>query len=200
MELIKKWKRKSLWSKIYDFIFIAFIVALLIPNSRIEIMAFVNRVKSMIIEPKVETSENALTVSASGYNWQLADINGNEVNLSEYKDKVLFVNIWATWCPPCVGEMPAIEGLYKKFKDNNKIKFLLISNEKKSVIKSFIERHKYSFPVYSSLSKTPKEFSSQSIPTTFLISKNGKIIIHKTGVSNWNGNKMLEIVNKLIEE
>ena len=195
---IQKWKSKKLISKISDFVFIALIVAMLIPASRKQIMAFVNRIKSKIIQPKVD--ENAeITLSDEDYKWQLADIDGNIVTMSDYEGKVIFINFWATWCGPCVGEMPEIQKFYDKFKDNDNVVFLIVSNEKPEVVKKFIEKKNYTFPVYSARSQIPQKLSSRSIPTSFLISKNGGIVLSKKGAANWGGSKMEEAVNKLLK-
>lgn len=192
-------KKKSVWGKISDVIFIVFIVAMFIPNSRIAIGGFVNRIKSMIIEPDVQT-ENLQKVNFNSINWQLIDLNGSTVNFKDFEGKVVFLNFWATWCPPCVGEMPQIQELYNKFKDNENVAFILVSNEELSKIKLFIDNKEYTFPVYSSKYKSPDIFVSQSIPTTFVISKTGKIVIKETGAKNWGGDKMEQIINDLINK
>ena len=195
---IQKWKSKKLSSKISDFVFIALIVAMLVPASRKQILAFVNRIKSKIIQPKVD--ENAkITLSDEDYKWQLSDIDGNIINLSEFKDKVIFINFWATWCGPCVGEMPEIQKFYDKFKDNDDVVFLIVSNEEPEIIKEFIEKKSYTFPVYSARSQIPNKLSSRSIPTSFLISKTGGIVLTKKGAANWGGSKMEEAVKKLLK-
>jgi len=193
--MFEKWKRKSIFGKISDIIFIIFIGAMLTPNGRTTIGGFVNRLAAQIRNP---SQIDGLSLKDSDFNWQLQSTDGENINLADYKGKVLFINEWATWCPPCVGEMPEIEELYQKFKDNPNIEFLMISNEDLPKIKSFVERKEYSFPVYSSRSNTPSPFQSASIPTTFLISKTGKIVIQETGAMNWGGSKMVEIVKGLL--
>ncbi len=194
--MFEKWKKKSIFGKISDIIFIVFLAAMFTPTGRMTIGGWVNRLTAQIRNPsKIE----GISLQDSDYNWQLEGTNGQQINLSDYKGKVLFVNEWATWCPPCVGEMPEIEALYQKFKDNPNIKFLMISNQGIPLIKNFIQQKGFSFPVYSARSSAPKPFQSKSIPTSFLISKTGKIVIQETGAMNWGGSKMEKIVNELIE-
>jgi len=192
-------KKKSVWGKISDVIFILFIVAMFIPNSRMAIGGFVNRIKSMIVEPSVQDGSEQ-KVDFATINWQLTDINGGAVNFKDFKGKVIFINFWATWCPPCVGEMPGIQELYNKFKDNDDVVFLLVSNEDLNKITTFINNKDYSFPVYSSRYSAPKIFASNSIPTTFVISKKGEIKIKEVGAANWGGDKMEQIINDLISK
>ncbi|MCF6366826.1 MAG: TlpA family protein disulfide reductase [Bacteroidales bacterium] len=193
-------KKKSTFGKISDLIFIALIIALFIPGSRLAIGGFVNRIKSMVVEPSVKDAGNESGLNMNDYFWELEDISGKKVNLQDYKGKVVFLNLWATWCPPCVGEMPGIQQLYDKFKDNENIAFLLVSNESPERVKAFIDKKSYTFPVYTTKYKSPEVFFSQSIPTTFVISKDGIIKIKETGALNWGGSKTEKIINDLIKD
>lgn len=191
-------KNKSLFGKISDLVFILFIIAMLFPSGRMAIGGAVNRVKALISQP--DFNENGEQMSENDYNWNLKDINGEQVNLNKYKGRVLFINLWATWCPPCVGEMPEIQKLYNHFKDNEHIEFLMVTSDPISKIKPFLKKKSYTFPAYEYESNPPIPFRVKSIPTTFIISKSGKIVIKKTGAANWGGNKTIEIINKLISE
>lgn len=197
-KLKKYWKTKSRWSKFSDLFFIVFIIALLFPSGRMAVGSGINRIKAIFTQPSIEN--NRELIPADDYNWELNDIKGKPINLNQSKGKVLFINSWATWCPPCVGEMPEIQKLYDKFKDNKNIDFYLITNESVTKMKNFVERKGYNFPVYQSTGSTPISFRSKSIPTTFVINKSNEIVIKKTGAANWGGEKMIEIVNELINE
>ena len=76
----------------------------------------------------------------------------------------------------------------------------MISNESNEKIKAFVEKRGYTFPVYSSQRQSPAPFVTQSIPTTFVISKSGQILIRETGAYNWGGEKMVSIIEGLLEE
>jgi len=199
-ERIEKYKKKSLKSKISDFIFIVFIITMLTPSGRLAVGGFVNRIKSLIIQPSVKTENDAVQLNNSDYNWQFTDINGHIINLSQYKGTVLFLNFWATWCPPCVGEMPAIQGLYNLYKDDNRIQFLMLTNDSPKKVNTFLKKRNYKFPVYFYSVRPPDVYISNVIPTTFIISKDGKIIVKETGASNWNGEKMKKLIKNLINK
>ncbi len=197
---IEKWKQKSLFSKISDFIFIAFIVALLIPQSRLEIGGFINRIKAKAMQPDVVEAGSAQHLTAADYEWNLADVNGAPVQFSDYKGKVLFVNMWATWCPPCVGEMPEIQTLYDKFKDNPNVAFFMVSNETPAKIKEFVTKRKFTFPVFSMQSAPTSKFEYSGIPTTFIVGKDGAIVVSEVGASNWGGETTVKIIEDLINK
>jgi thiol-disulfide isomerase/thioredoxin len=131
-------------------------------------------------------------------NWNLKSTDGTEFNLEEkFKDKVVFINFWATWCPPCIAEMPTIEKLYQKYKD--KIGFALISNEDIGMIAEFKNRNKYTFPVYQIEMDIPEVFNLTIIPATFIISPDRKIALKHVGGANWSHEDVMKYLDELIE-
>lgn len=193
-------KKKSKFGIFSDFLFAAFIIALIFPQSRVEVIAFINKARVAVVNPSVKDTENTVSLSTADYNWELESTGGKINNFSDYTGKVIFLNLWATWCPPCVAEMPSIQELYEKYKDNDQIVFIMVSNEKPEKVKAFMEKRGFSFPVRITRYQSPKPFYTESIPTTFLVSKSGKIVIRETGAANWGGDKMEKIVNDLIAE
>ncbi len=193
-------KKKSKFSIATDILFVAFIIALIFPASRMEVMAFVNKIRVAIVQPSVKNDENTVQLTDEDFAWQFEEMNGTVHQLDDYKGKVLFINLWATWCPPCVAEMPSIQELYDKFKDEEQIEFLIISSENPEKVKAFIQKRDFTFPVKIARYKLPDALYTKSIPTTFLISKSGKIVVKEVGAANWGGDKMEKIVRDLISE
>ncbi len=197
---IEKYKKKSLWSKITDVIFIIFILVMLTPSGRMGVGGFVNRIRAYIVTPSVKSAKDIVKLSETSYNWQLENPENASVNFADYKGKVIFLNFWGTWCPPCVGEMPEIQKLYNKYKDNPDIQFLLVTNEPMQKAKGFINKRNYSFPIFTSQTKSPTVFQSNAIPVTFIISKKGEIMVRETGATNWSGQKTQKLINELINK
>ncbi|MEA2042106.1 MAG: TlpA disulfide reductase family protein [Bacteroidota bacterium] len=198
--LKENWQKKNLFGKITDILIILFIVSLFIPQSRMVVGGFINRVKAMIIAPSKEAKENIISLTDSDYNWLLTDMNGKEVSLKDSQGKVIFVNLWATWCPPCVGEMPELQELWDKFETNENFALYLITNEDHATVQSFLDKREYNFPIYISKYKSPEPFQSRSIPTSYIISKTGKIIVKETGAANWGGKKTEKLIRNLMAE
>lgn len=98
-------------------------------------------------------------------------------NLEEYKGKVVFLNFWATWCPPCRKEMPEIEELYKEYGENKKdVIFLGVNNEKKENVVKFLKENNYTFPtVFEEKEKITNQYFISAFPTSFVIDKNGNV-------------------------
>jgi len=184
----KKIKRKNL-------LFLVVIALLIIPQTRQPIQVFLNKGLALF-SPSVIDLEDRKVIE--NYNWQLEDSEGNIFNYATTQNKVVLINFWATWCPPCIAEMPSLEKLHKDYKD--KIVFLLVSNEDKEKVSKFITKNNYGFKVYKPLTQYPEVFNVSSIPRTFLIDKNGNIVIDKTGASNWNSEKVRTTIDKLLLE
>ncbi len=132
-------------------------------------------------------------------NWNLKSTDGTEFNLEEkFKDKVVFINFWATWCPPCIAEMPTIEKLYQKYKD--KIAFAMISKEDIGMIEDFRNRNKYTFPVYQIEMDIPEVFNLTIIPATFIISPDRKIALKHVGGADWSHEDVMKYLDELIDD
>jgi len=126
---------------------------------------------------------------AAAYNFQLKTLEGKLVSFEEFKGKTVFMNLWATWCPPCIAEMPDIHELYKEV-NSDKVKFVMISlDENPQKAAKFIQRKGYTFPVYTVSGNLPRVYASRSIPTTFVISPQGKIAIKRKGIASYNTRK-----------
>lgn len=136
-------------------------------------------------------------VFLDNYNWNLQSLEGDFFDFNTQKDKLVFVSFWATWCPPCVAEMPSIQELYNEYKD--RVVFMLVSDESPTKINAFMDKNGYDLPIYSNISSPLPEFESSSIPTSFLIDKNGSILIKKQGAADWSSSKMKTLLDKLLK-
>lgn len=137
-------------------------------------------------------------VALSTYNWDLKGLNGEKINLADYKNKVVVINIWATWCPPCIAEMPSFQKLYNEFKGNNEVVFLFVANDDSVKVKKFLAKNGYNLPVYFSVSSAPAELSSGSLPTTYILNREGNIVVNKIGAADWSNPNIKEFINSLI--
>ncbi len=147
-----------------------------------------------------EPSASFVNKLPASYNLSLKTLDGRSVSMRTMRDKVIFMNIWASWCPPCVAEMPAIQKLYQQM-DTNKVAFVMLSvDEYDKALRNFIERKKYTFPVYTAVGKIPDVYASPSIPITFVISKEGEIVFRHDGMANYNTADFREFLNKLAAE
>ena len=118
----------------------------------------------------------------------LKRLEGGQVKLSDYRGKWVFVNLWATWCPPCVYEMPSMEKFYQKFKDQN-FTILAISvdfkDAKQDVIDFVIEKN-LTFEIFlDPENKSVIEFKTMALPSTFVIDPDGYVVSQAAGAREW---------------
>ncbi|MES2830070.1 MAG: TlpA disulfide reductase family protein [Bacteroidota bacterium] len=126
------------------------------------------------------------------------DVKGATILLSQLKGKVVFINFWATWCPPCIAEMPSINTLYSKYKDNQNVVFIMVDVDgKMEASTAFMQKREFKLPVYISASETPQEYFSGSMPTTVILDKSGNIVFRHVGAADYANPKVSEFINKL---
>lgn len=115
--------------------------------------------------------------SAKAPNFNLKDQYGVVHSLENYKGKVIFLNFWATWCPPCKKEMPDIENIYKEYGENKKDMVILgVNSEKENEVKKFLKDKGYTFPtVIDENSEVMRKYFIQAFPTSFVIDKEGNV-------------------------
>lgn len=197
IERLKKYyKKKSLISIIFDVLFYILIILIIIPGTRTQVISTIKRIT--LIPPLGLNSSSNEKLSEADYQWSFQEMNGKFTNLEQLKGEVIFLNFWATWCPPCIAELPSIEKLHEKYGD--RIKIVLISQENPQTVTSFLKKNGYTFPTYISDGSVPGIFKSKSIPTSFLISPDGRIVLKKKGAAKWNSRKVQRMIDKMIAE
>ncbi|KAA9325604.1 TlpA family protein disulfide reductase [Adhaeribacter soli] len=151
------------------------------------------------VAPENSNAVNAISEAMLANDFLLQDLQGNTVKFSSLRNKVIFLNIWATWCPPCVAEMPGIQSLYDKVKGNKNIAFVMLSVDQNGMekIKKFVAKKGYTFPVYLPASGVPATFETRSIPTTFILAKDGKVAARHDGMANYDTKEVKEYLENL---
>ncbi len=124
--------------------------------------------------------------------------NGQILNLSDQKGKVIFINFWATWCLPCIAEMPSVNELYEKLQHNKNIVFIMVDADhdfNKSV--PFMNKHQFTLPLYEANSEIPENLLSGSIPITVIFDKKGQLVFHHEGAGDYSSAKFADYLLKL---
>lgn len=147
-------------------------------------------------KPEVDITA-ARNQSTTSHDFPLVTLDGKTINLNDFKGKVIFLNLWATWCPPCIAEMPNIHKLYEKVSSED-IAFVMVSlDEDIEKAKKFVKRKEYKFPVYGIKNGLPALFETNSIPTTFVIAPDGKIVMRKEGMAQYDTEEFIDFITKL---
>jgi thiol-disulfide isomerase/thioredoxin len=187
---------KLMFSKknLFNVLFIALIaIIIFVPSTK----AFVIRGLMEIGLFKPNTAQKAKNnIDLSAIKFKASD--GKILSLSALKGKIIFVNVWATWCPPCVAEMPSINQLYQKYKQDPNIAFVMVDADgdfNKS--QAFMARKKYNMPLYTFYSTLPPNLLGQSIPTTFVFDKQGRLAFREEGAANYSSKKFINFIEEL---
>ena len=127
---------------------------------------------------------------------KLTDLNNKPIDLGQYRGKTLFINFWATWCKPCLLEMPSIEKAQGILKNKN-IVFLFASDESSEEIERFKAGHDYDFNYVRY--ENPEELNITGLPTTFIFSPQGKLVFSETGYQQWDNQNNINKILKIAE-
>jgi len=143
--------------------------------------------------PVTPTAANSAISALPSF--RIVNANNQVVDISQFKGKKLFVNLWATWCPPCRAEIPSIESLGAKT-DKNKVEFIMLSlDDNFEKAKSFATRNDMKLPVYYPVGNLPQLFNVEGIPVTFIFNERGEIIYQHTGSTNYNTKEFIDLLS-----
>lgn len=129
--------------------------------------------------------------------WQLINEKGEAFDFDRVKGKVVIINFWATWCPPCIAEKPSFQELYDDYK--NKVVFLFITTDTPDKVKAFKEKYNSTLPIYYQKSAAPAVLFSESIPASYVIDKKGNIVVRKFRAADWNSSKFRVSLDELLK-
>ncbi len=136
-------------------------------------------------------------VNGIDYQWALMGLDGQRVDFARFRGKTLFLNIWATWCGPCVAELPSIANLVSdpKLRD---VEFLCVStDEDPATVERFLKREKLNLPVALAVSAPPPGLETEGIPATFIIGPDGTILAQEVGSARWDAPEVVEQLQRL---
>jgi cytochrome c biogenesis protein CcmG/thiol:disulfide interchange protein DsbE len=131
----------------------------------------------------------------------LSDLNGRRIRLSDLRGHVVFLNVWATWCPPCREEMPSMERLYRRLQDTSFIMLAVSVDEGGAeTVRRFVDRVGISFPVLLDPRGTvPSRYGVTGFPETFIIDRQGQVIQHTIGPEDWDSEAVYQYIVKLLQ-
>ena len=141
-------------------------------------------------------NENIQSESLAGVRFK--DAAGKVVDLGDLKGKVIFINFWATWCPPCLAEMPSVNKLYEQFKGDEGVVFIMVDADSDfAKAKKYMDRKKYQMPVYAVASRIPQQLFAGSLPTTVVLNKHGRLSYHEVGAADYGNKKFVDFIKQL---
>jgi len=144
---------------------------------------------------------NAKRAGFPAPDFALPDLSGQVHRLSDFRGKVVFLNVWATWCPPCRMEMPAMETLFRRLKGRDFV-MLAVSQDEDGLkaVGPFVEQHRLTFPVLlDPKGSVSSRYGVTGYPETFVIDREGKVIEHVIGPESWESEQIYRYFEGLLQ-
>lgn len=131
----------------------------------------------------------------------LTDMQGQQVSLSQFRGKIVILNFWATWCPPCVEEMPSMEQLYREFKDKDLVVLAVnVESSGQEAVSEFLAKKSYSFKILLDPdAEIQNTYGVFRLPESFLIDRNGVVVEKVIGGRNWRLGDLYEKISFLLQ-
>ena len=151
------------------------------------------------LEPPSAQDMKVTTIDFDSNVLQFSDLENNIFTIQDFNGKNLFINYWATWCNPCLAEMPYMAELYENYKGEEDIIFLYLSREKLDTIKNYIPKDEnlQQLPIYKIITDD-EFFATSGIPTTFIVNSDGEVIVKDLGTAFWNDESVFKFIDNLI--
>lgn len=179
-----------------NIVFLILILLLVIPQTRQPLLILLHKGLSHINQSSLIDAGERVTINYSS--WRLQSDNNISMNFDDTKGQVVFINFWATWCPPCIAEMPSLQLLYDDYKD--RAVFLFVTSDNFNTVENFKTKRGFTFDVYNPLNQIPPELTTKSIPRTFIVNRKGEIVVDESGAVDWNSKTVRGQLDALINE
>ncbi len=139
--------------------------------------------------------------SADASNFTLMSAHGDDISLSDYEGKFVLLNFWATWCPPCVKEMPALNDMHNKLNGGNGLEVVGVHvGPALATVKQFLKDRPVDFDILIDKNMSLSSWQVSGLPTTFLIDPSGKLIYKAIGEREWSSPEMIEFIRGIMKE
>ncbi|NER09120.1 redoxin domain-containing protein [Muriicola jejuensis] len=136
-------------------------------------------------------------IAIADYDWTLKDEDWNFFSFDRSRGKVVFINFWASWRLPSAAELKSVENLYERFK--GKVDFYIITDEEREPVKEFMEKNDFIFPVTYLIIGETAPFPVPEPPATYILDKEGRMVVKRQGIGDWDSSKVIDLIEKLLE-
>jgi thiol-disulfide isomerase/thioredoxin len=148
---------------------------------------------------KAEIEKDGVENLPENASFSFSDASGRLTTTADLKGKVIFINFWASWCPPCRAEMPSLNELYKKLKDDDRFVFLFMNedDDKRKAVE-YLKKNGFTIPLCNSAGEVPFEIFGGTLPTTIVLDKDGRIVMNHTGMAGYNTDGFMKQLKELL--
>jgi peroxiredoxin len=157
---------------------------------------------ALLLVQRLQRSASNATNEYQAADFTLPDLHGNSVQLSALRGKVVFLNLWATWCPPCRAEMPSMEALYQRFRDRD-FAMLAVAEDSDGAtsVAPFVRDLGLTFPILLDTdNRLPARYGVTGYPETFIIDRAGNVAKHFIGPEDWSRPEMIAYIESLLRQ
>ncbi|PWN69424.1 TlpA family protein disulfide reductase [Chryseobacterium phosphatilyticum] len=194
MENIKKWLRAN-WST--SLLVVVFIILLVNKDAKAWLMRQV--ASTGLLNSEFSKTKNRDTASQEEINLSLKRDDGSVVHTADLRGKVVFINFWASWCPPCRAEFPSIQEFYEKYKSNPDIVFITVNlDDVPELGRAYMRDKNFTLPFLVPAGNIPASYFSGSLPTTVVLDKKGQIQLHHKGLADYSKESFYREIDALL--
>ncbi|MCR4437185.1 MAG: TlpA disulfide reductase family protein [Clostridiales bacterium] len=173
-------KNLLIWGTALILVIVAFYVTKNYSNAKSA--GTVNQTQSTQSSSSQSLNTADTTSDNKAIDFTLTDLDGKKVSLKDFRGKNVYLNFWATWCPPCRGEMPEIEKVYQQYKDKDFVVLAVDLGEDKNTVQNFIKQNNYNFKVLlDSDQSVATKYNITAIPVSYFIDKDGNVVTKRVG-------------------
>ncbi|MVZ67626.1 redoxin domain-containing protein [Sphingobacterium sp. DK4209] len=174
------------------------VIVLLIVSPDAKAWALRQIMKTGIFNAKIEEQASDLKQI---HDFSYSDEQGNVFSTERLRGKVVFINFWASWCPPCRAEFPSIQTLYERFKDHPQVEFIMINQDDDVAVgKNYLQNEGLTVPIHRLNGPLSHEIYTGSLPTTLIFAKDGSIRFKHEGFANYASSNFMEQIESLIKK
>jgi peroxiredoxin len=133
--------------------------------------------------------------------FSLMDLSGKQVSLEQYRGKYVLLNFWATWCPPCLEEMPSMDALYTQFRDRG-FEVVAISSDKEGagIVQGFVDKLGVEFMILLDPDgSVSASYGAKNLPVSFLLNRQGKVVAAAQGSRDWASSEAQSVIGEIIQ-
>lgn len=188
------------WSNFWTLVMTVYLIAMVV-NPNVKAWTIRQLMRVGLFQPDVDAADFAGHKSEDGQQLPLfvyTSAEGVQSDLTQLKGKVVFINFWATWCPPCIAEMPSIQKLYYQLGKNGEAVFLMVDVDKDFAKSSaFKTKHRYDLPIVHAVGSVDGIYTTGTIPTTLVLDKSGKMVFRHEGAAEYANPDFINFMKKL---